>query len=72
MTKPKTGKKMVSVMLTDSLHRKVKVMAELEGKSLSSTIEEILEALVKRRLPKLIAGMDAEETTEVETPVAAE
>jgi len=70
MSKKPIDKKPITVMVPESLARKAKVMAELEGRSLSELVEENLEALVKRRLPKLLASITDPEAVEV--PVAAE
>jgi hypothetical protein len=53
-------KKPVTVMIPEALHRKVKVLAELSGSSLSDLIETEMKALVKSKLPGLLAGLEAE------------
>ncbi|GMV15483.1 MAG: hypothetical protein AMXMBFR56_37070 [Polyangiaceae bacterium] len=53
-------KKPVTVMIPEALHRKVKVLAELSGTSLSDLVEAEMRALVKSKLPALLAGLDAE------------
>lgn len=53
-------KKPVTVMLSEQLHRKAKITAELSGTSLSDLIETEMKALVKNKLPGLLAGLDAE------------
>lgn len=53
-------KKPVTVMIPEALHRKVKVLAELSGTSLSDLVETEMKALVKSKLPGLLAGLDAE------------
>lgn len=53
-------KKPVTVMIPEALHRKVKVLAELSGTSLSDLVETEMKALVKTKLPGLLAGLDAE------------
>ncbi len=71
-TKKTADKKPITVMVPESLARKAKIMAELEGKSLSELVEENLATLVKRRLPKLLDGIMDPETVVEEVPVAAE
>jgi hypothetical protein len=57
---PAIEKKPVTVMLTETLHRKVKITAELSGISLSDLVEEQLKTVVKERLPGLLAKLDTE------------
>jgi predicted HicB family RNase H-like nuclease len=52
------SKKPVTVMLSPALHRRVKVMAELSGSSLSDLVESQIESLVKERLPGLLASLE--------------
>jgi hypothetical protein len=59
-TTPAADKKPVTVMLTESLHRKVKITAELSGISLSDLVEEQLKTVVKERLPGLLAKLDTD------------
>ena len=53
-------KKPVTVMVTEALHRKAKITAELSGKSLSDLVEAQLKIVVKEKLPGLLAGLDTE------------
>jgi hypothetical protein len=59
-TTPAPEKKPVTVMIPEALHRKVKLLAELSGTSLSDLIETEMKALVKSKLPALLAGLGAE------------
>jgi hypothetical protein len=60
-TAPASDKKPVTVMIPEGLHRKVKVLAELSGTSLSDLVEGQLKTLVKERLPGLLASLDSGE-----------
>ena len=53
-------KKPVTVMVTESLHRKAKITAELSGISLSDLIEAQLRVIVKDRLPGLLLQLGDE------------
>lgn len=55
-----TDKKPITVLVSESLHRKVKVLAELSGTSLSELVEEQLRVVVKERLPGLLAKLDTD------------
>lgn len=59
-TTPAPEKKPVTVMIPEALHRKVKVLAELSGTSLSDLVETEMKALVKNKLPGLLAGLETE------------
>lgn len=63
ITTPTTAapeKKPVTVMIPEVLHRKAKITAELSGTSLSDLVEAQLKAVVKEKLPGLLAGLEAE------------
>jgi hypothetical protein len=55
-----SDKKPVTVMLPDTLHRKVKITAELSGLSLSDLVEAQLKIVVKERLPGRLAALNAD------------
>jgi hypothetical protein len=57
-TTPASDKKPVTVMLSEHLHKRVKITAELSGVSLSDLVEEQLKIVVKERLPGLLAKLD--------------
>lgn len=55
-----SDKKPVTVMIPEVLHKRAKITAELSGVSLSDLVEEQLRAVVRVRLPGLLAGLDTE------------
>lgn len=57
-----SDKKPITVMLSDDLHKKAKIMAELSDRSLSDLVEEMVSRTVKSRLPGLLAALTAEPT----------
>jgi hypothetical protein len=59
-TAPAPDKKPITVMVTESLHRKAKITAELSGVSLSDLIEAQLRVVVKERLPGLLSQLGDE------------
>lgn len=63
-----SDKKCVTVMVPENLHRKVKVLAELSGTSLSDLVEEMIDKTVKARLPRLLGVL----MPETATPTPAE
>ena len=60
VTTPASDKKPVTVMLSESLHKRAKITAELSGVSLSDLVEAQLKVVVKERLPGLLAKLDTE------------
>jgi len=48
-------------MLSSHLWRQAKAVADLSGTNLSSLLETEIRALVRARLPGLLAGLDASE-----------
>lgn len=66
MSKKNDAKKMVTVMLTAEMHKRAKVLAELSGTSLSNLVEELVERVVKSRLPGLLAGLTESAPTPAE------
>jgi len=57
---PAPEKKPLTVMVSESTFRKSKILSQLSGTSLSDLVESQLKAIVKERLPGLLAGLDSE------------
>ena len=49
-------------MLSEDLHKKAKILAELSDTSLSELVEDLCERTVKSRLPALLASLMAQPT----------
>jgi predicted HicB family RNase H-like nuclease len=61
-TKIPPSKKPITIMLSEDLHKKAKILAELSDTSLSELVEDLCERTVKSRLPALLASLMAQPT----------
>lgn len=60
--------KFISIHVPVTLARKIKILAELTGTTMSDLMADQMEKVVRAKLPKALAGLD----DNPENPVAAE